>query len=54
MKIPAAMQAHIDRLLAKTTNPTLKSLFSDCYLNTWSTTIQETTDDCSAVEIKMK
>ncbi|MBR5519921.1 MAG: glycoside hydrolase family 125 protein [Clostridia bacterium] len=49
MKIPAVMQAHIDRLLAKTTNPTLKSLFSDCYLNTWSTTIQETADDAFVI-----
>ncbi|MBR7137103.1 MAG: glycoside hydrolase family 125 protein [Clostridia bacterium] len=49
MNIPAPMQAYIDGLLAKTSDPTLKSLFADCFLNTWTTTIQETADDAFVI-----
>lgn len=47
--IPAAMRAYMDRVLEKTQNEDLKKLFNNTFVNTWTTTIQETEDDAFVI-----
>ncbi|MBR4867621.1 MAG: glycoside hydrolase family 125 protein [Clostridia bacterium] len=48
-QIPAAMQAYLQTILAKTTNEELKKLLRNTFVNTWTTTMQITEEDAFVI-----